>query len=147
MVKSFMKIEARPMMKVNVPHMSGEEFYEFCLDNPDLRTERDKNGKVTVLPFVDLITSIHKGEMMGEIHIWNKRNHLGKCFGPSAGFTLPDTSVRAADAAWLSKKTWDSLPESERNRFGHAVPDFIAEVRSYSDSLKKLKEKVTALGG
>ncbi|MCU0346318.1 MAG: Uma2 family endonuclease [Saprospiraceae bacterium] len=139
-----MEIEAQQTAtRVNIPKMSAEEFYNFCVANPDLRVEREKDGKITIMSPVNLKSSFHEAELIAELRNWNRKHRLGKCFSPSAGFTLPDTSVKAADVAWLSKKTWDSLPESERNRFGHAVPDFIAEVRSYSDSLKKLKTKVT----
>lgn len=138
-----MEVEVYPTMQVNIPRMSDEEFYAFCLANPDLRVEREKDGKITIMSPANLKSSFQEGEIFSELRNWNKRHRLGKCFSPSAGFTLPDTSVRAADAAWLSKETWNKLSESERNRFGHAVPDFIAEVRSYSDSLKKLKAKVT----
>lgn len=139
-----MEIEAQQTAtRVNIPKMSAEEFYNFCVANPDLRVEREKDGKITIMSPVSLKSGYQETAIIGELHAWNRKHRLGKCFSPSAGFTLPDTSVKAADVAWLSKKTWDSLPESERNRFGHAVPDFIAEVRSYSDSLKKLKTKVT----
>ncbi len=139
-----MEIEAQHRtMQVHIPKMSAEEFYKFCLANPDLRVEREKDGKITIMSPVNLKSGFHETELIAELRNWNKKHHLGKCFSPSAGFTLPDSSVKAADVAWLSKKTWDALPESERNRFGHAVPDFIAEVRSYSDSIQKLKKKVT----
>ncbi len=139
-----MEIEVQPTAtKVNIPKMSAKEFYNFCVANPDLRVEREKDGKITIMSPVNLKSGFQETAIIGELHSWNRKYRLGKCFSPSAGFTLPDTSVKAADVAWLSKKTWDSLPESERNRFGHAVPDFIAEVRSYYDSLPKLKAKVT----
>ena len=138
-----LEIENTPFMELTIPQMSEEEFYEFCAANPDLRAEQEKNGKIIIKSPVDLITGFYEGELLGELSNWNKKSRLGKCFSPSSGFTLPDTSIKSADAAWLSNEKWKALPASERKKFGHVVPDFIAEIRSTSDSLKKLKEKVT----
>jgi Uma2 family endonuclease len=50
--------------------------------------------------------------------------------------------MRSPDAAWLSWPRWNSLSPKERNRFGHVVPDFIVELRSESDNLRELQEKM-----
>ena len=60
----------------------------------------------------------------------------------SAGFTLPDKSVRSPDAAWLSKEKWERLSDAERKKFGHISPDFIVEVMSPSDDLPYLQDKM-----
>ncbi len=138
-----MEIEAAPNMEVQIPAMSEDEFYWFCAANADLRIERERDGKITIRLPVCLLSGFQKGEIGGELFNWNKATNSGKTFSSSAGFTLPDTAVISADAAWISRKKWKNLPWLERNRFGHVVPDFIVEVRSFSDSLKKLKEKVT----
>ncbi len=138
-----LEIETVPFMEVKIPYMSEEEFYAFCAENPDLRVEREKDGKIIIMSPVGLLSGFYEGEIFSELRNWNKKKKLGKCFSPSAGFTLPDTSVKSADAAWVSKEKWKALSATEKKKFGHVVPDFVAEVRSVSDSLKKLKEKVT----
>jgi Uma2 family endonuclease len=136
------EVQETSFYKMTIPRMSDEEFFEFCAENPDLRIERDKNGKITVMSPVGLISGNYENILSGELHAWNKKSRLGKCFSPSSGFTLPDTSVKSADSAWVSNEKWKALPKEERKKFGQLVPDFIAEIRSTSDSLKKLKEKV-----
>jgi Uma2 family endonuclease len=138
-----LELETNSYIEVLIPYMSDGEFHAFCMANPDLRIERDKNGKVTVMPPVGLISGFYEVVLVTELSNWNKRSALGKCFSPSAGFTLPDTAIKSADVAWISKEKWSALPMEERRKFGHVVPDFIAEIRSTSDSLKKLREKIT----
>ncbi|MEZ4961585.1 MAG: Uma2 family endonuclease [Saprospiraceae bacterium] len=138
-----LEIEAVPFMEVKIPYMSEEEFYAFCAENPDLRVEREKNGKIVVMSPVGLLSGFYENEISGELREWNKKSRLGKCFSPSSGFILPDTSIKSADAAWISNGKWKELPKADRKKFGRIVPDFIVEVRSVTDSLKKLKEKVT----
>ena len=132
-----------PTTQVNIPKMSEEEFFEFCIANPDFRIERERDGKIIVMSPAGLISSFQEGEVFTELNLWNRKHKLGKCFNATGGYTLPDTSVKAPDAAWISKEKWKNLPAFERSRFAHVVPDFVAEVRSQTDTLKKLKEKMT----
>ena len=133
-----------PAVQIIMPKkMSEKEFFEFCIANPDLRIERERDGNITVMSPAGLISSFQEGEVYAELRNWNRKHKLGKCFNASGGFTLPDTSVKAPDAAFVSKEKWKQLPVFERSRFAHVVPDFVAEVRSNTDSLKKLQAKMT----
>ena len=66
----------------------------------------------------------------------------GKSFGSNAGFTLPDGSMRSPDAAWLSLERWNALARKEQTRFGHVSPEFVIELRSESDGLAELQDKM-----
>jgi Uma2 family endonuclease len=50
---------------------------------------------------------------------------IGYCFDSSAGFTLPDGSVRNPDAAWIEKLRWEKVPLEDKKRFAHICPDFV----------------------
>lgn len=132
-----------PTTQVLIPKMSEEEFFNFCIANPELRVERERDGKITIISPSGLISSFQEGEVFTELNLWNRKHKLGKCFNATGGYTLPDTSVKAPDAAFVSKAKWKNLPVFERSRFAHVVPDFVAEVRSPSDNLKKLQTKMT----
>ena len=67
---------------------------------------------------------------------------LGTVFDSSVGFTLPNTAIRGPDASWMTKERWDALPKVEREKFAHICPDFVVELRSKSDDMSKLKEKM-----
>ena len=55
---------------------------------------------------------------------------------------MPDTSMRAPDAAWVSWQRWNALPRTEQERFGHVVPEFVIELRSKKDRLPELRAKM-----
>ncbi len=121
---------------------SDQEFREFCLLNRDLRIERLANGNIIVMPPTHSSTGGKNANIFGEIFIWNKKNKLGKMFDSSTGFTLPNTAVRAPDVSWIEKSRWDVLPQSERDVFAAICPDFVLELRSATDNLPTLREKM-----
>ena len=123
-------------------NMTDEEFFRFCAANKHIKIERDENGQILIMPPSGLESDNYSVDISGEIHIWNKFNKTGKVFGSSAGFTLPDDSVRSPDAAWVSNEKWARLSENERKKFGHISPDFIVEVMSPSDDLAYMRKKM-----
>ena len=122
--------------------MSDEEFYEFCLANKHLRIERDEQSNVFIMSPVGSRSGIYESKLIAFLEMWNLEHQLGYVFSSSAGFKLPDTSVRSADAAWLSKAKWDKLSEADKKGFAAVVPEFIIELRSESDHLETLQEKM-----
>jgi Uma2 family endonuclease len=58
-------------------------------------------------------------------------------------FTLPNGAKRAPDAFWITKEKYFSLTEEEREeKFARIIPDFVIELRSKTDNLKTIKEKM-----
>ncbi len=66
----------------------------------------------------------------------------GKAYSSSTGFRLPDGSVRSPDAAYLSDAQLSTLSAEELIKFIPAVPIFIIEVLSDSDSLREAEIKM-----
>ncbi len=122
--------------------MTDKEFFRFCMENRDLRIERDSHLNIYIMAPVETFGSYQSGEVFGQLLIWNKKNRKGKTFDSSAGFTLPDRSVMSPDASWVSNEKWKSIPEGQRDKFAPLCPDFVIEVRSKSDSLEELKNKM-----
>jgi Uma2 family endonuclease len=50
--------------------------------------------------------------------------------------------VRSPDASWVLSSRWNALTEAEQEAFPRIAPDFVAEVRSKSDSLVELRRKM-----
>ncbi|MEM9885957.1 MAG: Uma2 family endonuclease [Bacteroidota bacterium] len=121
---------------------TDEEFYEFCMLNDDLHMERDANGNIIIMDLTGSEGSSFNSEVNYEITHWNRQSKKGKVFDPNGGFTLPDSSVRGPDTAWIAIERWKGLPKEDRKRFAHISPDFVIEIRSEGDSLKALKEKM-----
>jgi Uma2 family endonuclease len=124
---------------------SNKEFWELCKLNPELRLEKNSDGSVVITNPVVSDGGRQELNVSAQLWIWAKENGQGIAFGPSAGFTLPTTptaSVRAPDASWIRSDRWNALGESERNQFASIVPDFVAELRSPSDTLRELRAKM-----
>jgi Uma2 family endonuclease len=63
-------------------------------------------------------------------------------FDSSTGFVLPDKSMLSPDASWVEKSRWESLTTAQQEKFAPLCPDFVMELKSPSDSIKYLKDKM-----
>jgi Uma2 family endonuclease len=122
--------------------MTDDELMRFCQANEALRVEREANGEILVMTPTGLEGSSWNSEIIADLTIWARRDGRGKVFDSTGGFTLPDGSMRVADAAWVSWQSWNALPREEQKRFGHLSPEFVIELRSESDRSPDLEAKM-----
>jgi Uma2 family endonuclease len=89
-------------------------------------------------------SSSRNSELNYQLAHWSKNQGrgLGRCFDSSLGAILPNTAIRGPDAAWITQARWDALTPEQRQKYLEFCPDFVAELRSPSDSLPKLREKL-----
>lgn len=128
---------------VTAEAMSEAAFEQFCAQNRELRIEREANGKVTIMAPVHFDSGFFEGEVFGELRDFVKKSGIGgRALSPSTGFKLPDGATKSPDASWISAEKLANLPAEERKKFAAVVPDFVIEIRSDSDKLKKLKRKM-----
>jgi Uma2 family endonuclease len=67
----------------------------------------------------------------------------GLPFDSSTGFILPNGATRSPDTSWVSQERWDALSsEQKAETFAPICPDFVVELRSASDNLQPLREKM-----
>jgi len=123
-------------------NMSSEAFFHFCQENDELHLERDEKGNIIFMPPTGSNTGSKNSEINADLVIWNRKYKLGKVFDSNTGFKLPDSSERSPDAAWMSNKKWNALTEGERKVFAPVCPEFIIELRSESDRLPYLQNKM-----
>ena len=124
--------------------MTDAEFYEFCQRNQDFRFEMDKEGNLIVMPPTFLETSRKNTKIDVRLGAWAEKDNTGVAFESNGMFTLPNGAKRAPDAFWILKERYYALSEEEREeRFARIVPDFVIELRSKSDSLKTLQNKMS----
>ncbi|WP_438941505.1 Uma2 family endonuclease [Moorena bouillonii] len=71
-----------------------------------------------------------------------RKAHLGEVFDSSTVFQLPNGAGRSPDAAWVSSDRWNSLSLEEQESFPPLCPDFVIELRSKTDSLTSLENKM-----
>lgn len=122
--------------------MSDQEFFMFCHDNPQLKLERESDGKIIFMSPSGSSTSNIILKIAFEIELYNRQHQLGEVFESSAGFTLPDGSVRAADIALVTYQQLDTITEAEYQKFAPVTPLFIVEVASPSDRLADQQAKM-----
>ena len=122
--------------------LSDEKFFQFCQRNRDLRIERDEHGNLIIMPPTGSETGLRDSEINMQLGIWAKGDGTGKAFGSSTGFTLPNGAVRSPDAAWVRLPRWKALTAGQRKKFAPLCPDFVVELRSPTDSLKTVQEKM-----
>lgn len=122
--------------------MSDQQFYEFCRTNPSLRIERSAQGEIIVMPPAFADTGNRNGRVFGQLYVWSEANGTGEAFDSSSGFTLPNGATRSPDAAWILSARWDALPPEQQASFAPIAPDFAVELRSSSDTLVSLQEKM-----
>jgi len=122
--------------------MTDDELMNFCALNDPLRVERDSNGELIVMSPSGSEGGGVDTDVTLELGIWARQDGRGKVFGSSAGFTLPDGSMRAADSHWVSWGRWNALTPEDQKRFAPICPEFVIEVRSEKDRLKPLQEKM-----
>lgn len=136
--------EILPMVLKMQPEiiMNDDQFFDFCQLNRDLNIERDQLGDLLIMSPTGSETDERNFNLIVQLGIWTKKNGTGVGFGSSGGFTLPNGAVRSPDAAWIKKERWEAIPVEQRKKFAPICPDFVVELRSETDSLKTLQEKM-----
>jgi len=122
--------------------ITDEQFYQLCITNRELKLERTAKGDLIIMPPTGGETSKFNSEINLDLGLWNRQTKLGITFDSSGGFKLPNGAERSPDAAWIPLAKWESLTPKQQEKFPPICPDFVIELRSPSDSLKLLQEKM-----
>ncbi len=109
--------------------------------NPELRFEVDKNHQLIItMPTKDETGNINS-ELNAELVIWNRKDKKGNVYDSSTGFRMPkDGSLKSPDVSFILKERLEKLPADSGYR--KIAPDFVLELRSDSDALKDLIDKM-----
>ncbi|HLO51854.1 MAG TPA: Uma2 family endonuclease [Kamptonema sp.] len=130
-------IDLNPIIK-----LTEEQFYQLCQENSDLKLERNAKGELIVMPPTGGETGRSNVKAIVPLAIWNDQTQLGEVFDSSTGFTLPNKADRSPDASWVEKSRWEALTPEQREKFIPLCPDFVIEILSPTDSLRKTQEKM-----
>jgi len=96
------------------------------------------DGKIIIRGPSDIVSSEIGAEFGRLLLNWVKPRKLGRVFEFSGGFILPNSDLRAPDVSFV---TASRLKQSKRY-FAELVPDLVIEIKSQSDRLKPLREKI-----
>ena len=124
--------------------LTREQFFQFCQLNPEVRIERLAEGDVAIMPPAGGETSARNLGIGTQLWGWADANGSGVAFDSSAGFELPDGSVRSPDAAWVQRDRLARLTADQKRRFLPLCPDFVIELCSPSDPLAAVQRKMEA---
>ncbi|MEG4207368.1 Uma2 family endonuclease [Microcoleus sp. Pol7_A1] len=123
-------------------NLTDEQFFQLCQNNRDYQFERTASGELIIMPPTGSETSKRNMDLSYQLRAWSRQNNLGVAFDSSGGFRLPNGADRSPDASWVKKERWDALTPEQKDSFAPLCPDFVVELRSRTDSLKKLQEKM-----
>jgi Uma2 family endonuclease len=96
------------------------------------------DGKIIIMGPSDIVSSEIGAELVSLLRNWVKPRKLGRVFESSGGFILPNSNLTAPDVSFVVA---DRLKQSKRY-FAELVPDLVVEIKSQSDRLKPLREKI-----
>ena len=122
--------------------MDEDEFYDFCMRNEDLNLELSSEGDIIVMSPTGGKTGRRNANLNAALVVWAKKDGTGQYFDSSTMFSLPNRAKRSPDSSWVKNERWDALSEKEQEQFPPICPDFVVELRSPSDSLKRLQKKM-----
>ncbi len=130
-------------LTIELPTIATEQdFIDFCLANRELRIERTAQGKIIVTPPAFSDTCASNFKLAVEVGKWADKDGTGIGFDSSSGFTLPNGATRSPDISWIRLERWNALTPEQQKSFAPICPDFVIELRSASDTLKSLQEKM-----
>ena len=122
--------------------LTERQFEELCRNHPDLKFELSAKGELIVMPPTSMESGWRNSDLNFEVLKWAREDKTGIVFDSSTMFTFPSGAKRSPDVSWILKERVEALTLAERQKFARLVPDFVIELRSPSDSISDLQEKM-----
>jgi Uma2 family endonuclease len=122
--------------------LNDDEFLAFCRANEPYRFEKNANGEIVVMTPAGNRGDERELDLATELRLWARAHGRGRVNGAKAGWNLPDGSTKSPDASWTSEEQLARFSVEEQEKFLPTCPEFIAEMRSLSDSIAVLQEKM-----
>jgi len=120
----------------------NDQFFEFCQANKELRIERTAQGDCEIMAPTGGETGWRNSGLTAQLYNWAEREGSGVVFDSSSGFILPNGAIRSPDVSWVKKSRLATLTPEQKQRFLPLCPDFVIELRSPSDNLIALQDKM-----
>ncbi len=122
--------------------MNDGEFLRFCRDNDDVLIEMSAEGDLEIMPGTGGLTGKKNSFLNRKLGNWAEEAESGEVFDAQTFFKLNNGAKRMPDVAWVKTKRWDSLTREEQEGIVPFAPDFVIELRSKTDVLKDLQDKM-----
>ena len=143
-VTSIVAVENQPLLldvSNTTLRVTPEQFDRLCIDNPDLRLELTSDRELIVMAPTFSISGKRNLNLGSQVYVWNERTELGEAFDSSSGydFTAIGGGKPSPDVSWIEKSRLEGI---SLEQLCPVVPDFIIELRSTTDGLKPLQDKM-----
>ncbi len=98
------------------------------------------DGNIIVMGLSDVTSSEVGARLITFLNIWVMPRKLGRVTGAAAGFRLPTekADLRAPDVSFVKAERLKRSPRA----FAELVPDLMGEIKSNTDRLEALREKI-----
>ncbi|MCY4559871.1 MAG: Uma2 family endonuclease [Chloroflexi bacterium] len=129
---------------LGVDHRAADfpaRFIEFCEQNNLYEMEVNAAGDLLILPMTGFRGNQEENFVNYFVTGWRLSNG-GASSSQTSRFRLPSGELRGPDAAWITQERLDALTEDEWNRVVEGAPDFVVEIRSRTDDLLPLQNKM-----
>ncbi len=122
--------------------LSHEQYEQLAVANPNLRIEMTASGEIIAMPPTGGTSGQRNADLTFQLQLWSRQNPIGVVFDSSTEFKLPNGAYRSPDASWISRDRWNALTPEEQETFPPICPDLVVALRSKTDRLKTLQEKM-----
>src|SRR5438094_4448545 len=122
--------------------LTDEQLLRFFSDNDDFRFELSAKDELIIMAPATPKTGERNAKIITRLGAWTEQDGTGHAFDSNAMFTLPNGAKRCPDAAWIPNSRWDRLTAAEQDSLTKICPNFVIELRSKSDRMSKIKEKM-----
>jgi Uma2 family endonuclease len=126
----------------NARRADSKWFFDLCLANEQWQFERTPDGEVIVIAPPGGEGGWRETDTITQLAVWARRDGSGLAFGTSTGFQLPNKALRFPDSAWVKRSRLARLTRAQKETFLPLCPDFVIEVRSRTDRLARLRDKM-----
>lgn len=122
--------------------LDEEQFFQLVMQNPELPLEQNARGEVIVMAPTGGLTGWQNGRIFSQLSNWNDQHGRGMVFDSSTLFRLPNNAVRSPDSTWIEKTRWNLLTSKQQKGIPPISPNFVIELRSETDRLVDLQDKL-----
>lgn len=130
------------VLSLGAVELTDEQFYRLCLANPDRPLERTAKGELVIKFLVGGRSGNREAGLISRVWNWSESTQLGYVFSSSTIFRLPNGGDRSPDVAWVRRERWNALSPADQEKFPPLCPDFVIELRSRTDAISALQEKM-----
>jgi Uma2 family endonuclease len=144
MTKVLPQVEIHPVVLQLTPvvNLTDDQLFELCQLNRDWRIEYTAQGELIVMPPTGGETGSQNAEITFQVQLWTRGDQTGIAFDSSTGFKLPNGATRSPDAAWVRRSRLTGLTREQKQKFLPLCPDFAIELRSPTDNLRAVLDKM-----